>query len=328
MSATRSDEATPARRRASQIDGDEAGEPPEVSDYLDCLAFERGMSANTVAAYRRDLRDLAAFLRESGTSPGAATTADLEAYFRGPGGRGAPSSVARRSSSVRGLYRYLVNEGVMVADPTRPVRPPKRRRALPKVLSVEEIEAVLAGIRASGDEGRRDLAMIELLYGCGLRVSELVGLRVADVDREAGLVRCVGKGDKERVVPLGSHALAAVTRYVNEGRRAALRGRRRDELFLNAHGRPLTRQGVDWLLRRHVRAAGIERPVSAHTLRHSFATHLVRAGADLRSVQEMLGHASVATTQVYTHVTAEHLREVFLETHPRARRRRSDGGQG
>jgi integrase/recombinase XerD len=165
--------------------------------------------------------------------------------------------------------------------------------------------------------------MLELLYGCGLRVSELTGLRPSDVDLEAGLVRCTGKGDKERVVPMGGYAIRAVQRYENDARRRLLRGRRRDELFLNAHGRPLTRQGVDYILRRRVRAAGIERPVSAHTMRHSFATHMVRAGADLRSVQEMLGHASVATTQVYTHVSVEHLREVFRETHPRARRKRA-----
>lgn len=301
---------------------DDSREPSLVTEYLDHLAFERGLSANSVAAYRRDLRDLAVFLRARGATADGAAAADLEAYFTGPGGRGAATSVARRSSAVRGFYRYLFNEGRIGSDPTRPVRPPKRRRSLPRVLSVEEIEAVLAAVRASGGEGQRDMAMIELLYGCGLRVSELVGLHVADVDLEAGLLRCVGKGDKERVVPLGGYSTAAVRRYLHEGRRRVLRGRRRDELFLNAHGRPLTRQGVDYVLRRRVRAAGIERPVSAHTLRHSFATHLVRAGADLRSVQEMLGHAGVATTQVYTHVSAEHLREVFLESHPRARRRR------
>jgi len=313
-----------ARRRSEEHEH----EPAVVSDYLEHLAFERGLSANSVAAYRRDLRDLTAFLRARRTAADGAVAADLEAYFGGPGGRGAPTSVARRSSAVRGFYRYLFNEGRIDGDPTRPVRSPRRRESLPRVLSVEEIEAILAAVRASGDEGQRDLAMIELLYGCGLRVSELVGLRVADVDLEAGLLRCVGKGDKERVVPLGGYASAAVRRYLNEGRRRALRGRRRDELFLNAHGRRLTRQGVDYLLRRRVRAAGIERVVSAHTLRHSFATHLVRAGADLRSVQEMLGHASVATTQVYTHVSAEHLREVFLESHPRARRRRPPAGGG
>jgi len=296
-------------------------EPAAVTSYLDHLAYERGMSANTVAAYRRDLRDLTLFLAERHAALETASTADGEAYFSGPGARGAAASVARRTAAVRSFFRYLTAEGEMSVDPSRLLRPPRREHGLPKVLSVEELQAILASVRASGDEGQRDLAIIELLYGCGLRVSELTGLRPADVDLEAGLVRCIGKGDKERVVPMGYYAVEAVRRYVNGGRRRVLRGRRRDELFLNAHGRPLTRQGVDYVLRRRVRAAGIERPVSAHTLRHSFATHLVRAGADLRSVQEMLGHASVATTQVYTHVSVEHLREVFLETHPRARRR-------
>jgi integrase/recombinase XerD len=309
-------ENTPAASRPAPMP-----EPPMVGAYLDALAYERGMSVNTVAAYRRDLLDLAAFLRARDTSVEACSAADVEAYFAGPGGRGAAASVARRAAAVRSFYRHLLADGVISADPSRLLRPPRRGRGLPKVLTVEELEAILKSVRASGDEGQRDLAMIELLYGCGLRVSELTGLRPGDVDLEGGILRCTGKGDKERVVPMGSYAVEAVRRYVDGGRRRLLRGRRRDELFLNAHGRPLTRQGVDYVLRRRVLAAGIERPVSAHTLRHSFATHLVRAGADLRSVQEMLGHASVATTQVYTHVSVEHLREVFLETHPRARRR-------
>jgi integrase/recombinase XerD len=296
-------------------------EPAAVTTYLDYLAYERGMSANTVVAYRRDLRDLAAFLRGRGVAVETCTAADVEAYFSGPGGRGAAASVARRAAAVHSFFRHLIGEGVIGADPSRLLRPPRRDHGLPKVLTVEELEAIVRSVRASGDEGQRDLSIIELLYGCGLRVSELVGLRPGDVDLEAGLLRCTGKGDKERVVPLGGYATEAVRAYVNGDRRRLLRGRRRDELFLNAHGRPLTRQGVDYILRRRVRTAGIERPVSAHMLRHSFATHLVRAGADLRSVQEMLGHASLATTQVYTHVSVEHLREVFLETHPRARRR-------
>ena len=177
----------------------------------------------------------------------------------------------------------------------------------------------------AGPLGQRDLAALELLYGCGLRVSELLGLREGDVDLEGGLVRCVGKGDKERVVPMGAAAAVALTRYLRDGRRTLLRGRRRAEVFLNARGTPLTRQGVDYLLRRMLARADMLGKASAHTFRHSFATHLLAAGADLRSVQEMLGHANVATTQLYTHVTVEHLREVFLETHPRARRHR--GGE-
>jgi integrase/recombinase XerD len=294
---------------------------PAVQDFLDYLRFERGMSECTIAAYAHDLDGLAAFLAAAGRAPAAAGERQIDAYFDGPGGDGAATSVARRMAAVRSFYRYLLREHGLAADPAARLRSPRRGRPLPKVLSVEEVEAILARVRAAGAAGQRDLAMLELLYGCGLRASELVGLCEADVDLEGGLVRCLGKGGKERVVPVGRHAVVAVGRYVADGRRRLLKGRRCDELFLNRHGRPLTRQGLDYVLRRYVREAGIERPVSAHVLRHSFATHLVRSGADLRSVQEMLGHADVGTTQVYTHVTAEHLREVFLLSHPRARRR-------
>jgi integrase/recombinase XerD len=298
-------------------------QPPRdraVADYLDSLRYERGLSANTVSAYGRDLDALAVFLTQRGRSPLRAAAADVDAYFDGAAGDGRATSVARRMAAVRGLYRFLAREERLAADPAAHLHSPRRGRPLPKVLSVAEVEAILAQVRTTGAPGQRDLAMIELLYGCGLRASELIGLRAADVDLEGGLVRCLGKGSKERVVPMGSYAIAATERYVNDGRRSLLRGRRLDELFVNAHGRPLTRQGLHYILHRHVEAAGIRRPVSAHVFRHSFATHLVRAGADLRSVQEMLGHADVSTTQVYTHVTVEHLREVFLMSHPRARR--------
>jgi integrase/recombinase XerD len=293
---------------------------PVIVDYLDHLQFERGLSANTVAAYRRDLRDFAAFLRARGRGLLTCDERTAEDYFQSGGGA-SPASAARRMAAVRGLYRYLTAEGALAQDPAVRLRTPKRGRTLPKVLAVEEVERILTRVRATDAGGQRDLAMLELLYGCGLRASELITLREADLDLEGGLVRCLGKGGKERVVPMGGRAVEALRRYVADGRRSLLRGRRRDELFLNAHGRPLTRQGLDYIVRRHVRAAGLERAVGAHVFRHSFATHLVRAGADLRSVQEMLGHADVATTQVYTHVTAEHLREVFLASHPRARRR-------
>jgi integrase/recombinase XerD len=250
----------------------------------------------------------------------------VRAYFAGAGGDGAASSVARRTAAVRAFYAFLVREGVRDDDPAALLRTPKRPQDLPRVLSVEEVEEILAAVVPSGPLGQRDLAALELLYGCGLRVSELLGLRDGDVDLEGGLVRCVGKGDKERVVPMGSAAALAVSRYVADGRRTLLKGRRRPELILNARGRPLTRQGFHYILRKVLGRADMLGAASAHTFRHSFATHLLAAGADLRSVQEMLGHANVATTQLYTHVTVEHLREVFLETHPRARRRRGGGG--
>ena len=301
---------------------------PAVAEFLDCLRYERGLSANTVAAYDRDLARYAAFLKAQAVTPPAASEEDVRAYFAGNGGDGAAASVARRVASLRAFYAYLVREGRRADDPAARLRTPKKPQGLPRVLSVEEVEAFLGQVVPTGPLGQRDLAALELLYGCGLRVSELVSLREGDVDIEGGLVRCVGKGDKERVVPMGHVAGAAVERYERDGRRALLRGRRRAELILNARGGPLTRQGVDYLIRKVLARADMLGQASAHTFRHSFATHLLAAGADLRSVQEMLGHANVATTQLYTHVTVEHLREVFLETHPRARRHGGDHTAG
>lgn len=305
--------------------GDRQPPDPAVAEFLDHLRYERGLSPNTVAAYGRDLARLAAFLAPRGRRPSQATAADLRDYFAGPGGDGAATSVARRTASLRAFTAFLVREGLRDDDPAATLRSPKLPRDLPRVLSVEDVTRVLEAAVGPGPLGQRDLAMLELLYGCGLRASELLGLREGDVDVEAGLVRCLGKGDKERVVPMGGAAVRALGRYLADGRRQLLRGRRRPELFLNARGRPLSRQGLDHVLRRVLRRAGLSGAASTHTFRHSFATHLLAAGADLRSVQEMLGHANVATTQLYTHVSAEHLREVFLETHPRARRGRGGG---
>jgi len=296
-----------------------------VDEYLDYLQFERGMSAHTIAGYRCDLDRVASFLHGDGRSVESARDVDLEAYFVAAGGQGARSTVARRMAAVRGLYSYLVREERVATDPAVHLHTPKQPQGLPDVLSIEEVEQILAAIPPSGSLGQRDRAIFEVLYGCGLRATELISLHEADIDLEAGLVRCIGKGDKERVVPMGGHAAAAVGRYVRDGRRTLLHGRRADALFLNARGARLTRQGLDYLVRRYARRAGLSKHVSAHTFRHSFATHLLTAGADLRSVQEMLGHASVATTQVYTHVSVEHLREVFLATHPRARRHAARG---
>jgi integrase/recombinase XerD len=300
----------------------------EVRDFLDYLRYERGMSANTVVAYGRDLARYAEFLAARHVTASGAAEDDVRAYFAAGGGDGAAASVARRVASLRSFYAHLVREGLRDDDPAARLRTPKRPQDLPRVLSVEEVAALLAQAAGPGPLGQRDVAIFELLYGCGLRVSELLGLREGDVDLEGGLVRCIGKGDKERVVPMGAAAASALGRYLRDGRRHLLRGRRRPELFLNARGGPLTRQGVDYLLRRLLVRAGMSGQASAHTFRHSFATHLLAGGADLRSVQEMLGHASVATTQLYTHVTVEHLREVFLETHPRARRHPVAGDEG
>ncbi len=331
---------------ASAAPGEAPPPDPVVAEYLAYLEFERTLSPNTVAAYRRDLTRFASWLagpmgpeEPAGTEHAPrprparvtvleASEADVYRYFAGPGGDGASTSVARRMAAVRGLYHYLVREKGLTADPAALLATPRHPQGLPRVLDVAEIEKVLGGVPLEGPLAERDLAMFELLYGCGLRATEIVTLRVADVDLEGGLVRCLGKGDKERVVPLGSYAAAAVGSYAAHGRRLLAHGGRHDELFLNAHGAPLTRQGLDFVLRRTLRRVGLEGRASAHTFRHSFATHLVEGGADLRSVQEMLGHSDIATTQIYTHVTADHLREVFYSTHPRARRRSAGDGSG
>jgi integrase/recombinase XerD len=298
---------------------------PALQEFVDYLQYERGMSLHTVSAYARDLGRFSDFLATRRGTLATACEDDLRDYFGASGGDGAATSVARRTASLRAFYAYLVREGARDDDPAARLRSPKKPRSLPRVLSVEEIETLLARVVPTGALGQRDLAALELLYGCGLRVSELLGLRQGDVDVEGGLVRCVGKGDKERIVPMGGAAARALRTYLGDGRRVLLRGRRREEVFLNARGGALTRQGLDYILRKILKRADMLGRASAHTFRHSFATHLLAGGADLRSVQEMLGHASVATTQLYTHVTIEHLREVYLETHPRARRRKGTG---
>ncbi|MEZ5125690.1 MAG: site-specific tyrosine recombinase [Thermoleophilia bacterium] len=309
---------------AAQQHGAAPGSVPDpvVSEFLDALRYERGRSEHTVAAYRRDLTRFTRFLHDRAATAPTATAGDLRDYFAGDGGDGAVASVARRLAALRAFYVYLVREGRRDDDPTLGIRTPRQHRDLPRVLAVEDIEAILAAVTPSTPLGQRDLALLELLYGCGLRVSELLGLTDGDVDLEGGMVVCMGKGGKERAVPMGGAAQRAVRRYLEDGRRHLTRGRRVPSLFLNAHGRPLTRQGVAYILERVLARAALSGRASAHTFRHSFATHMLAGGADLRSVQEMLGHAKVATTQVYTHVSAEHLREVFLETHPRARRHR------
>jgi integrase/recombinase XerD len=227
-------------------------------------------------------------------------------------------SVARWLVAARRFFTYLVDEGVRTENPTAHLELPKAWRALPKVMSFDEVEALLAAPDRAEPRGLRDAAMLELLYATGLRVSELVGLKLGDIQLDAGYLRCMGKGSKERVVPMGAQADASLRAYLSNGRPEILGKRRGDALFVNVRGGPLSRQGFWKILKAYARTAGIRTPVSPHTVRHSFATHLLENGADLRSVQIMLGHADISTTQIYTHVNRERLRRLYRDFHPRA----------
>ncbi len=297
--------------------------------FLDHLAVERGLSAHTLAAYRRDLRRYVGFLAKRDVRDVAAVDEPTVRAFVASvsastyGANQAPykaRSVARALSAVRSFHRFLVREGVTENDPTTGVVRPKLPRGLPHPLGVEEVRRVLEAPDAGSPTGMRDRALLELLYGSGLRVSELTALDVDDVDLEDGAVRVLGKGGKEREVPVGRYARDAVAAYLGRVRPGFVSAKSKGALFLNARGGRLTRQSCARLLAGHARRAGLERRVSPHDLRHSFATHLLEGGADVRVVQELLGHASVATTQIYTLVTKEHLRAVYYTSHPRARR--------
>jgi integrase/recombinase XerD len=306
----------------------------QLQRFLDHLTVERGLSPHTVSAYRRDLARYARFLRERGVDDAcrieeqqvAAHVAVVSASTHGDGKPYRATSVVRALSSIRAFHRFLLREGETERDPTATVIRPKLPRLLPRPLSVEQVTRLLGQPDASTTAGVRDRAVLETLYGAGLRVSELVGLDVDDLDLEEGSLRVLGKGSKERDVPLGRYGREAVSAYLTRVRPAIATERSRSALFLNLRGGRLTRQGVTDILARHAEMAGMGRRVSPHVLRHSFATHLLEGGADVRVVQELLGHASVATTQVYTLVTTEHLREVYFTCHPRARA--DTGGDG
>lgn len=299
-----------------------------VRGYLDHLAVERGLAANTLASYRRDLRRYAEFLSERGReAPEKVEEEDVTAFLRslreGDEGRVAlgASSAARTVVAVRGLHRFLHREGLSDGDPAGAVRPPTPPRRLPKAIPLAQVERLLeAASVGDGPRALRDRALLEVLYGCGARISEAVGLDRDDLDGETGTVLLRGKGGKDRVVPLGSYAWEAVDAYLVRARPALVgTGKGTPALFLNARGGRLSRQSAWAVLRTAAGRAGLSTAVTPHTLRHSFATHLLEGGADVRVVQELLGHASVTTTQVYTLVTVDQLREVYVAAHPRAR---------
>lgn len=290
-----------------------------IEAYLDHLRLVRRVSPNTLEAYARDLTALGRFAAGEGRSLLAMSRADLEALVRQLVSDGrSPRSVARTVSGIRGFYRHLVVARRLDVNPADDLEPPRVLPALPHFLSVEQVERLLAAPDVSTPRGLRDRAMIEVLYATGLRVSELVGLRAADLDLEHGFLMCTGKGSKQRVVPLGSVAVDWVRRYLVEARPLLLAGGTAPALFLSGRGRgPLTRVGFWKLLRRYAVAAGAAGEVSPHVIRHSFATHLLERGADLRAIQLMLGHADVSTTQIYTHVLEHRLRSVYERFHPR-----------
>ncbi len=289
-----------------------------VTDFLESLALERGASRHTVAAYRRDLEVLGAFLHDARLDPDRLTGEDLVPYAEALRAEGlAPATVRRRLAAARAFLRHRVRTGERSTG-VRDVPLPRPSAGVPRALTVEQVERLLERPDAT-PLGLRDRAVLELLYGAGLRVSELVGLRPSDVDRDEQVVRAFGKGGRERLVPTGREAAAALDRYLARGRPLLGRVQRRDALILNARGGRLSRQAAFDLVRGHAAAAGLPRWVTPHSLRHAFATHLVEGGCDLRTVQELLGHHRIATTAVYTHVAGVHLRETFFAAHPRAR---------
>jgi len=289
--------------------------------YLQFLRAERNLAPKTVDAYGLDLRDYLKFLDQAGVKAEAVTHDDVEAHLAALTRAGlSPRSRARHLAAVRGFHRFLVDEKLAAADPTELSETPKHGQKLPVYLSLSEVEALLAAPDAGTATGARDAAMLEVLYATGLRVSELIKLRQADLNLREGYVLTLGKGRKERVVPLGRKALAAVQRYLEGPRGAILKTRSTHALFVTPLGRGFSRMGFWKLLRRHARKAGITRPLSPHKLRHSFATHLLERGADLRAVQAMLGHADLRTTQIYTHVARARLQQVHAAAHPRGRK--------
>jgi integrase/recombinase XerD len=294
-----------------------------VLDFLAYLELERGLSRNTLDAYRSDLQQLGAWLAERGLDALTVTHSDLSAFVaelaEGRAGRpAAATTIQRKVACLRSFYRHLRREEHLDRDPTSELRAPRRSQRLPQVLTRAEVGHLLAQPEGDGPAALRDRALLEVMYACGLRASEAIDLLVTDVDLDAGVLTARGKGSKERLVPVGSKAVAALDRWVEHGRPELVGLADVPHLFVNRRGGALTRQGLYKIVQRHARSAGLADRMSPHTLRHTFATHLLAGGCDLRSVQEMLGHADIATTQIYTHLSAERLKDVYFEAHPRA----------
>ncbi|HET8693495.1 MAG: site-specific tyrosine recombinase XerD [Burkholderiales bacterium] len=293
---------------------------PHLDAFLDALWLEDGLSANTLAAYRRDLCGLIQWLlaQAGGRSLVAAGESDLQGYMVHRHGQSQPSSVGRRLSVFRRFYRWAIRENLVTSDPTVRMDAPRQRQRLPHTLTEAQVEALLDAPDVDEPIGLRDRAMLELMYASGLRVSELVQLKSVYVSLSDGVLRITGKGSKERLVPFGAQASEWMERYTQYARGDILDGQQSDALFVTARGGPMTRQMFWKLIKKYAMKAGITQPLSPHTLRHAFATHLLNHGADLRVVQMLLGHSDISTTQVYTHVARERLRQLHERHHPRA----------
>ncbi len=292
-----------------------------VAEFISYLSAERGLALNTLESYGRDLRQYWEYLKsqEENAALDRASRAVIVAYLLELQRQGkATATIARRLAALKAFYQFMVRENHLAEDPTANLESPKLERRLPKVLTVAEVDRILSQPDLGTAGGVRDSAMLELLYATGIRVSELVHLDLDAVDLDEGFIRCEGKGSKERMVPMGSMAVESTRRYLDRGRGRLVRDSREAALFVNHHGRRLTRQGFWKIVKRYARRAEIDKEITPHTLRHSFATHLLENGADLRSVQEMLGHADISTTQIYTHLTQGRLKEVYAKAHPRA----------
>ncbi len=303
-----------------------------VLDFLAYMEFERGLARNTLTAYRTDLLQYGEFLHRHGVGPASAKAADVSEFLaelatgtvagEENGDAKAPCSAAtinRKAACLRSFYRHLRRQGVIDEDPTANLAAPRRGRKLPQVLTLGEVKKLLEGANGADAIALRDRALLEVMYASGLRASEATGLEVTDADLRRGFVRAHGKGSKERIVPLGREAAGALRRYLQRGRPELVGSSGERKLFVNFRGGPLTRQGLYKIIRRHARGAGLDGKMSPHTLRHTFATHLLAGGCDLRSVQEMLGHADIATTQMYTHLSGEEIKAAYFKAHPRAR---------
>ncbi|MFE7062510.1 site-specific tyrosine recombinase XerD [Sutcliffiella sp. NPDC057660] len=292
-----------------------------LNDFMHYLVVEKGLADNTIVSYERDLKAYILYISkvEEIASLDHVTRATIIQSLKFLHEKGKSSkTISRHIASIRSFHQFLLREKVTTQDPTVHIDRPKTEQKLPQVLSVEEVQALLDSPDTSKEIGIRDKAMLELLYATGMRVSELISLNLSDVHLTMGFVRCIGKGNKERIIPLGKLAQLAVHTYIEESRGRLKKKKVTDALFLNHHGNRLTRQGYWKILKKLSKEAGIEKDLTPHTLRHSFATHLLENGADLRAVQEMLGHADISTTQIYTHVTKTRMKDVYSMFHPRA----------